>query len=250
MSRSFNSLSSEYLEIDSTPVVAAPLTMACWGYITDTTANRCCMFVGDKDSGSDYWRLDFEGGAAGDPIAFISRGTGGNVNAETSTGFSSGQWHHACGIELSDSSRAVYIDGGSKGTESTTVTPENSDRVSIGRSGDSTPGAYFDGRIAEAALWNAALTDAEVASLAAGYSPLFIRPQSLVAYWPLIRDEDQDRIGGYDLTPFNTPSIASHSPIIYPPLLPLIVSAAAAATVAGKLVNSTRLKSKVGGGLA
>ena len=51
--------------------------------------------------------------------------------------------------------------------------------------------------------------------LARGYSPLFVRPQNLVAYWPLIRDEDQDRVGGYDMAAYNTPSVAAHPPIIY-----------------------------------
>jgi hypothetical protein len=52
--------------------------------------------------------------------------------------------------------------------------------------------------------------------LAAGFSPLFVRPQSLVAYWPLIRDNDNDIVGGYDMTAYNTPTVAAHPPVIYP----------------------------------
>ena len=74
----------------------------------------------------------------------------------------------------------------------------------------------MDGRIAEAAIWNVELTDAEVAILGKGFSPPFIRPESLVFYAPLIRDEDDDRVGGLSLTAYNTPTIASHPPIIYP----------------------------------
>lgn len=44
---------------------------------------------------------------------------------------------------------------------------------------------YFDGDIAEAAIWNVALSDAEIAMLAKGLSPLRVRPASLVSYVPM-----------------------------------------------------------------
>ena len=42
------------------------------------------------------------------------------------------------------------------------------------------------GDLAEAAVWNVALTDAEVAALARGIHPFLIRPDALVAYWPIL----------------------------------------------------------------
>ena len=57
---------------------------------------------------------------------------------------------------------------------------------------------YCDGSLAEAAIWNAALSDAEVAALATGVSPLLVRPGSLVFYAPLARDL-LDRVGGLQL---------------------------------------------------
>ena len=78
--------------------------------------------------------------------------------------------------------------------------------------------AYTDSIIAEAAVWNVDLTDAEVAILAAGYSPLFVRPQFLVAYWSLFGDSspEPDIIGGYDMTLNNGPTQATHPIIHYP----------------------------------
>jgi hypothetical protein len=87
----------------------------------------------------------------------------------------------------------------------------------------------MSGSIAEAAIWNVALTDAKVAILAAGFSPLFVDPQSLVAYWPLVRDTDDDVVGGYDMTAYNTPTVASHPPKIFYPVSPHSVYFAAAA---------------------
>ena len=51
--------------------------------------------------------------------------------------------------------------------------------------------------------------------LAAGYPPTKIRPWALVHYWPLMRT-DQDLVGGYDLTAFNTPTWADHPPVSIP----------------------------------
>lgn len=44
---------------------------------------------------------------------------------------------------------------------------------------------FFNGLMAEFALWNVALTDEEFLSLGRGVCPLFIRPASLRGYWPL-----------------------------------------------------------------
>lgn len=42
--------------------------------------------------------------------------------------------------------------------------------------------------------WNVELTEDEIALIYSGVPPLPVRPQNLVAYWPLIRDDGQDRI--------------------------------------------------------
>jgi hypothetical protein len=58
------------------------------------------------------------------------------------------------------------------------------------------------------AVWNAALTDAEVAILATGFSPKKVRPQSLVFYAPLVR-EVRDLVGGVALSDTGT-TVADH----------------------------------------
>ena len=72
----------------------------------------------------------------------------------------------------------------------------------------------MSGSIAEPAVWNVVLTDAEVAILGAGFSPLFVRPQNLVFYPDLIRGLN-DKVGGLTLTANGT-VVSAHPPIIYP----------------------------------
>ena len=67
--------------------------------------------------------------------------------------------------------------------------------------------------MAEVGIWNAALTAAEVASLAKGMTCDKVRPQSLVFYAPLVRDLI-DQKGGLIITNNNTATVAVH-PRVY-----------------------------------
>jgi hypothetical protein len=70
----------------------------------------------------------------------------------------------------------------------------------------------MQGLIAEVGIWNVALTDDEVLALAKGFTPDQIRPQSLIAYLPLVRT-NQD-IKGNAWTTAGTLTAADH-PRIY-----------------------------------
>ena len=72
---------------------------------------------------------------------------------------------------------------------------------------------YSDALIAEVGIWNAALTAAEVASLAKGMTCDKIRPQNLVFYAPLVRDLI-DAKGGRIITNNNSATVANH-PRVY-----------------------------------
>ena len=73
------------------------------------------------------------------------------------------------------------------------------------------------------AFWAATLTDAEVASLAAGYSPLFIRRDALKAYWSLVRreavgsDQWRDWMNHYHFNEVNGSATGVHPPGIIDP---------------------------------
>lgn len=68
--------------------------------------------------------------------------------------------------------------------------------------------------MAEVGIWNVALTQPEIASLAKGITCDKIRPQNLVFYAPLVRDLI-DAKGGRAITNNNGATVAPH-PRIYP----------------------------------
>jgi len=199
-------------------LTATPITMACWVWTDQVTDGAAFMSLANGGTVDDYFFLGFYGHIGGDPITANTRQGANNYDAMTSTGMSVNTWHHACAVFASPTSRASYIDGGSKGTNASSSTPVGISRTAIGLIWDSSPAYFHDGRIAEAAIWNAALTDAEVAILGKGYSPLFVRPQSLVAYWPLIgrTNPEIDIIGTYPMTENPAPNVAAHPPIMRP----------------------------------
>ena len=205
--------SDVHIETSSAPVTVAPLSLSAWFKIDDLTHTGGILGVGASGSGNDLWGLDAAGTVGGDPLRFFSFDTSFS-SADSSTGFSADTWHHACGVELSASSRAVYLDGGSKGTNADTRTPDGSDEVQIGQYARSTGDGDLLGDVAEAAIWNVALTDAEALILSKGYSPLFVRPESLVFYMPLVRDI-YDVIGAIAFTDVST-TLTDHPAIIYP----------------------------------
>ena len=232
MARLFDDGSSEYLEVSSTPVTAVPLTIAAWFYMDDavTWANRTLVNVVDSGSANNWFNLYVRAGDS-NVVRAGTRSSSGWQYAESTTTYSASTWHHACGVWAAADDRAAYLDGANKGTEATSITPAGIDSIDVARLGDSSPGNYFSGSLAEIAIWIAALIDAEVAALAAGASPLTIRPASLVAYWPLIRDEDQDIVGAYSLSANGTPTVEVHPPSVLgrAPLFVMGVPAAAGA---------------------
>lgn len=213
MARLFDDASNEYLIKTPAILTSVPITMACWFNSNDITVSQILMAISDDAADSDYHLLATLDNIAGNPL-YIATARSSAAFAQTALGYSINTWHHACGIFAAVDDRRVYLDGGNKATNGDSRTPVSLDNTTIGILQQFTPFGHMSGLIAEAAIWNIALTDAEVLILANGYSPLFVHPQNLVAYWPLIRGLN-DRVGGYNLTATGT--IASpHCRIILP----------------------------------
>jgi len=217
MARSFDDAATEYLEIDQAVVSsAAPCTLSAWFNTDDASVTQVLIQIADKDVDKHRFVLQIRKTSSGQNIISWVQDGGTGVPTVTTTTYSTNTWQHACATFASTTSRAVYLDGGGKGTSTTSIDPLNLDRTSIARAGDSTPAAYMSGSIAEVAIWDVDLNDDEVAALAKGFHPYQIRPGNLVFYVPLIRGNDKDLVGGLSLTAFNTPGISVHPRVFYP----------------------------------
>ena len=239
MARAVASASSQWFENTNAPVTAAPLSVAGWCKRASGDVSWCFVLV-DYSAVFSYFYI------AGTDTYIqagcrIDSGTSGP--ADTTAAPPADTWFHFAGVWISSTSRAAYLNGGNKGTSSVNVTPTGIDRVQFGarsrNGGASTDYGDFDG-LGEIGLWNAALTDAEVAVLAKGVSPLMVRPQSLVAYWPLLGNQSPeiDLVGGYDMTLNAAPTKAAHPRVIYP--APPTIHHAPTAGIAALNVNISK----------
>lgn len=222
MARAFVVASDEYLVYSGTPPASAePLTLAAWFYPT-TDSHNAILSINEFGASSQVgWGIVIDGSDAGDPAtAFAAQETWVYGVAKSTTGGTLNTWNHVCGVFTNSASRAVFLDGGGKGTDTTSIpNTSGTDRTLIATEAySSSISGGLDGRVAEAAIWNVALADAEVAALAAGYSPLFIRPQNLVFYCPVWGNDSPeiDEIGRLQMTLNGTPTKVDHPPIIYP----------------------------------
>ena len=137
----------------------------------------------------------------------------------------------------------IYIDGASVAfTED--VTPVGSpktgvDSVSLGK--NVAGGQIWDGIEGEVAIWDGALDPDDIASFAAGVSPIRLRSVPLAAYWPLLSTgEELSGIGsGANLT-LDSTTVMDHPPVApqfgYDLDWPPAVVAAGTAALTGSVV--------------
>lgn len=206
MARDF--ATTDRYEIGSAVVTAYPFTMACWFYADSLSSARTLMCVGPASAAAAQQRIY----ASSTEVGANSEGGGTNANATTTAAPSASVWTHAAGVFVSATDRRAFINGGSKGTNATSVAFSTAiNRTVIAQRLRSNVYAQgMDGRLAECAIWNEALSDDDVYSLSRGYRPSLIRPDSLVMYVPMIRDV-LDFSGGQTLTATGTPVVIEHT---------------------------------------
>ena len=235
MARDFPGGSSFLTIADNLGITDVPMSVSGWMNL-DTLIYSVLFWLGDQSVANHYIKFQYFGGTDA-PVTFETRsGNPSNAIAETVNTLVSG-WNHLYGETSAPTARRCVLNGdfANQGTNTTNRSFPTTNRTALGMARDSTPDGNVDGLLAEVGVWNVALTDAEVASLAAGVSPLRIRRANLVAYWPLQGNSVSgtfDASGnGFTLTETGTvDASAQHAPVM-PPFAwdPIIVAVAAAA---------------------
>lgn len=214
--------SSHYTVLGATDT-SPPLTVSCKVRASTNAANMTAVGLAQSSGDLDYWILAYLG-ASGDAIRWQASMASGTVVdfAVTSTTISdTAAWHHLCGVEASSADRRVYLDGGGKGTNATLVTPSMpAPRTGIGLTPRTSLDLKWQGAVAQVAIWNVALTDEEVLSLAQGKHPFLVRLGSLIAYYPLDAHNAAgavDMVSGLHLTTVTGTPTSTDSPPIHRP---------------------------------
>jgi len=214
MSRTFVRASSQYLGNGSScPVATYPFTVAGWA-LPSSTGDRALVSMGQ--AGVTQRHLLYI--TASDLRAFS--GNGGTSGQSSGISAGNGSWIHCAGVYSANNNRVSYVDGANGVSNSTTVNVSGLDRIYFGAyyNNGLTAGFYYDGLMAEWGVWNVALTAAEIGSLAAGVSPLMVRPDALVAYYPMYAraTDEEDWSGIHTLTNTGTTAGTSRPRIRHP----------------------------------
>lgn len=215
MSRTFNG-TTDIGTVGSAIVTAAPFTIAAW-YKSATnppSTEQCLVMLGVTAGGST--NNSFRMLVRTDTTTLFSRVAANVVVTATAT-IGDLNWHHICVIEASSTSRAAYLDGANKGTNTDSSAPTGIDNAWIGnRSGADTA---VNGQLAHVSIWNAALSDDEVAMLGTyRLSPLRVRPQSLAFYLPYLgrSTSDIDIIGAKSVSYSGSSASIEEPPMMQP----------------------------------
>lgn len=177
--------SSQYLERSET-TDSFPITLTA--FFNGNTASGLDGILTQNDVGVDEEQNYIATNGDDFRVAVI---TGSNaVSAATVTdGAPAGVWHHGAGLCSSATSRNAYIDGSLSTTVTTSRPLMSMATYGIGyRVVTISRGDYFDGKIADAARYDAVLTARERAARDAGISALLINPAALRSCVPLIAD--------------------------------------------------------------
>lgn len=201
-------------------LTAVPFTMACWFKVSSVTGINNSLMSLDDNSAAGAGTHTFLMDITQSPTARVRARTAssaGSSFALSTANVTTGVWQHACGVFAGVADRRAFLNGANKGTETTSRTPSAAAiiRTRIGLLCQSAN--PMAGDIAEAAIWNVALSDAEVALLATGVGPYAVQRANLVAYWPLLGAEspEPDVVGTFAMSLVGSPPQAAHPFVFY-----------------------------------
>lgn len=221
MARVFNG-STQYLSNTSFPNASLPITIAAWIKPNSTSGFQRVGVWRDVNGSQVAGSILLNYPSAGNLANQVLGSSGNSLPSATGT-VSVGTWHHAAVVSTSTRARA-YLDGVAGSDATYTLTTFSGvtyfDVAIIGNI------QYYNGTLAFLAVWSAELNADEITSLGqklngvpCGVHPTRIRPESLVACWPLggfDGDHDGDIwANSYNLTAYNSPTWDEGPAVMY-----------------------------------
>jgi len=220
MARKFNG-TADYLKNAGVIISAAPITVCAWVKpvsVTKTTDQHVLVLQdAEVDNGFRFW-IEGTNATHRGKSRWAAKDAGGLGNAKSPIVMTAGVWQHMAAVEISNSSRAVYFNGANKGVDTETRNPAGLTKSVIGAC-EPSGGAIdlFEGDIGHVAVWNAALSDKEILSLAKGVSPLCLHIDNLIYYSPLNgQSPELDVVNKLNMTLNGTPSKSEEPPMSHP----------------------------------
>lgn len=226
MSRS-NFSASNFLR--GTPLLTGtlPITIGAWCLPGALAAEAVIAGVFLSSAADARQQIALKKSSANQSMLTIGNGTTGFSSVSGSTFSSATVWSYFLCIYKSSTESVTTLNGtwgGAFSNPGISVPSTSLDRFSIGAQDNTAIASPVrnlpsTAAVAHVAIWNVDLLPVELQALAAGASPLLIRPASLVGYWPMIGgySPDINLVGSGSLTLQGSPSFISDGPPILMP---------------------------------
>jgi len=206
---------TQYLSLSSAVISGWPLTMASFINLDDTSGlTETILCLGNSGDNNPFIRIAKDStnvlvAQARDDAAVQNSNAGGTITAAA-------YQHAGMTIDL-NGVPTPYLNGSSTTpTATTTLGTITLDQTSIGVLLRIGAVHYWDGAIAEPAIWDVELNTSEMTALSNGFLPNQIRPNNLIMWLRLIRGVYVDVISGQTFSATGTPTISAHKPVIEP----------------------------------
>lgn len=167
-------------------------TLCAWiypeGFAAGSDPDWGDVIAGKLDSGIGSYLFYVNGGGSNVVVLKYKNSTSTYWGVGT-TSLSVNTWYYVCAVCDSSANKLyVYVNGVQEGNDSPTAWPTNTATFEIGRQNGGSYSYYFNGKIANVALWNTALSTAQINQIYLSKIrgiELQIAPSNLVGYWPL-----------------------------------------------------------------
>jgi hypothetical protein len=191
--------------------MAFPFTVSSWGRPGEVGSNA--QIMGNLNAAGDQTELQFKpSGSSG----YQTRNGGNSGSIGTAAVVTINTWNHFAATVTSANLRAVFLNGANKtGNVGNVPTPPATNTFGIGGNPANVTQFPWIGPIGHVAMWSVVLTDDEIFTLGQGVSPLRVRRDALIRYWPMNRltGGEVDVVGGFAVPEVNGPIAAADEPI-------------------------------------
>jgi hypothetical protein len=194
------------IELGAAGITGYPFTLTGWFRVPNVNVLLTLMGINNSTTGS-YHRLVYAGHSSQSvgAISYVST----TSTAWSSIPMSTGQWHHVAGVFEAANLRRVYLDGGNVGTSSQNRVFDGANQTFVGSLGTNAVD------VAEAAVFNVALTAGQVGQLARGFSPLCLPVAAHLAAYQCCMRHLNWPARGLVATASVAPTAVDHPRILY-----------------------------------
>jgi len=210
VARDFTANTANFLsvgDVTAVDITGFPITLCAWIRPDVVNAEQG---IATKWGATTQYELEL---TATGKASFGVNASGGSTLVNGATTLTPSVWQHVAGKQTT-TDVFVYLNGVQDGTSTVERSIVNTNAsFLIGKFGTGTP---FDGRIAEVAVWNIALSDTEIAALAAGYPASMIQAASLKGYWQIqgTASPEPDTSGNGNSATINGTLAAADGPLV------------------------------------